>query len=529
MPGIDVKQNEIRVRQNPPGKYKKYGRLSLGKDSGVSLVRGQLDNGNWETQSVRFDRDKFDVAKVKEWIKAHSDYHMNEGEYDEAETEQFEEMKDTIETPGTAKFSDHGKFRFSEAQLPTNIGTDGDWAWIELCREINAIHPEQGRVVITEKTIDNMIKNFDEGVRGLFELKEDGSPDYSKPILDLDYDHKEYNGKAAGWLSKLEKRYVKLSDGSKVASLWGKPGQWSTEAQKDIRDKAYKFTSVEFDDWKNPETGKMYKDVLFGAAITNRPFVKDQAAITLAEKKEITKKEETKPMLMKLREMFGVTGAVKLAENATDENVIEATIKHITKLTEAKNAAETKLAESNKLVEGYKERHNKFMEGKIVKLSEGRVSPADRKKGVYAKFLKEKRYDELADFLKLMPKKLKEKSLSESETDNPEGEIVYASESAKLDAQITKYMKDNKMPTNLDDKDFNKNYTSAYEAVRKENAEAVLKKYAEAEAAKAKKTTESESESESEDEDEDESAAPIKDKKPSDDGAEETEEEEEDE
>ena len=377
--------------------------------------------------------------------------------------------------------------RLTDTAANLALGADNDWSWIEICREIDAPHEGQGQVDITEKTIDNMIGHFKKGVRGLFENDLSGNPDFTKPILDIDYDHKEdpaKGNKAAGWIKDLKKEYVQLKDGRKVASLWAKPGHWSSDAQAAIQNKEYKFTSVEYDDWTDPETNKTYKDVLFGTALTNRPFVKEQAAVTLSE---TTTKEAKKPMLKKLKEMFGITGAVKLAEDATDDVIVEATISHIKTLTEAKNVSDTKLAEATKKLGEFDTRHEKFMLAKITKLSEGRVSPADREKGVYKKFLSEKRYDELADFLKLIPKKLKEngKGLSEAE---PDGEKVYASEAEKLNAQIFDHMKQKQMSVDKAGKDFHKNYMAAHDEVQKMNAEAAMKaeaeKYAEAEAAK---------------------------------------------
>jgi hypothetical protein len=70
IPGIDVQENVIRVRQEDPDKYDKF-RVKEVAD-GVKFVFGRnKKTGEWEVQSILFDKDKFDVEKVKKWIKDH--------------------------------------------------------------------------------------------------------------------------------------------------------------------------------------------------------------------------------------------------------------------------------------------------------------------------------------------------------------------------------------------------------------------------------------------------------------------------
>jgi hypothetical protein len=374
---------------------------------------------------------------------------------------------------GTKKFSD------PNIMLPgESMGTGGDWAWIEICREILAEHPEQGEVDITEKTIDNFILNFKSGVRGLFEPDDKGKPDYKRPIVDIDYDHKEFCGKAAGWLADLKKEYVVLKDGSRVASLWGKPGQWSTEAQKDIRDKAYRFTSIEFDDWKDPETGKTYKDVLFGCAITNRPFVKDQTAISLNEN---IKKEEKRTMPKKLKELL------KLADSISDDDAADKAVEHIKSLTELKDKSEKELAETKTnlkemtdKVTDLEMKESARMEKRVLKLMENKVDPAARKTGIIAKYLKEKKFAELAEIVKLIPDKMKTKALSEDEKEPAGGNQT---EAEKVNSKIMAHMKANNMPTDINDAKFHENYSNALNAVTKSESEVAAKKFAAQQAA----------------------------------------------
>jgi hypothetical protein len=135
--------------------------------------------------------------------------------------------------------------------------------WVQLLPLGTFTHPVVGEVVIDEKRIDRMIKNFKDDVRGI--------------QLDIDYAHKNdptKGQKAAGWIKDL-----KASNG-----LWALP-DFTTTALKEIKDGEWKYMSVEFaPEWcTNDAEKKCYEDVLMGAALTNRPFMKKMAPINLDE------------------------------------------------------------------------------------------------------------------------------------------------------------------------------------------------------------------------------------------------------
>lgn len=136
--------------------------------------------------------------------------------------------------------------------------------WVHMLPLGEYVHPIFGTIVIDEPKINNMIDNFKNDVRGT--------------QLDIDYAHKmdpAKGEKAAGWIQNLELR----DDG-----LWGKI-DWTDTALEEIKKGEWKYMSVEYDDkWcENKKDGECYEDVLFGAALTNRPFMKDLTPINLSD------------------------------------------------------------------------------------------------------------------------------------------------------------------------------------------------------------------------------------------------------
>jgi phage I-like protein len=132
--------------------------------------------------------------------------------------------------------------------------------WIQAMPLGEYDHPVYGKIKIDEDRTQHFAANVKNQVRG--------------QELDIDYDHKEYGGEAAGWVKDAEAR----SDG-----LWLLI-EWTKKAYQMLKDKAYRYFSPEFnDEWKHPKSGETYKDVLFGGAITNRPFLKDIVPINLSD------------------------------------------------------------------------------------------------------------------------------------------------------------------------------------------------------------------------------------------------------
>lgn len=146
--------------------------------------------------------------------------------------------------------------------------TDGGASsWIQAMPLGKYQHPVYGDIDITPERVTKFAENVNNGVRG--------------QELDIDYDHKAHNGKAAGWVKQA---VAKLTEADpKQNGLWILV-DWVADAYADIKNKAYKYFSPEFDDsWTDPRTGQEFTDVLFGGGITNRPFLKGILPLNLSE------------------------------------------------------------------------------------------------------------------------------------------------------------------------------------------------------------------------------------------------------
>jgi phage I-like protein len=123
------------------------------------------------------------------------------------------------------------------------------------------IHPVYGKIDLNYERAQRFAQNVNSGVRG--------------QDLDIDYEHKQHHGEAAGWVKAA---VAHPTDGLMLTV------EWTKTAYQKIKEKAYRYFSPEFvDEWTHPQTGQKYKDVLFGGGITNRPFLKGIVPINLAE------------------------------------------------------------------------------------------------------------------------------------------------------------------------------------------------------------------------------------------------------
>lgn len=156
-------------------------------------------------------------------------------------------------------------------------------------------HSLYGTLNFTEQRLRRFADNVNNRIRGI--------------DLDIDYDHKTdpaKGNKAAGWV-----RSAKVDNGDRLTLSV----EWTEEGANAIRKKEYRYFSPSFvDEWEDPETGKKFKDVLFGGGITNRPFLKGMEPLTLSEL------EEVQDMDPKLK--AALIKRYNLSEDATDEDVL---------------------------------------------------------------------------------------------------------------------------------------------------------------------------------------------------------------
>ncbi len=130
---------------------------------------------------------------------------------------------------------------------------------VQLLRTGTWNHPKYGKIVITEKTLDNLVHNFDEKVRGV--------------DLAIDTEHKSDRG-AKAWIRDVWR------DDNKLMAF----ADWTNPGRECIQNGEYKYLSAEYSPlYSDTETGHTFRDVLLGAALTNRPFIKDMDPVLLSE------------------------------------------------------------------------------------------------------------------------------------------------------------------------------------------------------------------------------------------------------
>lgn len=176
--------------------------------------------------------------------------------------------------------------------------------WIQAMPLGNYEHPQYGTIAVTPDKVQRFVDNVKNDAR--------------VQKLDIDYDHKEYSGEAAGWIKDASNRGT---DG-----LWLLV-DWTKKAYQLLKDGAYRYFSPEFDDeWTNPKTGVKYQDILFGGGITNRPFLKDIMPINLSEVfanvPPIKSNEGGSAMKPEDVKTYGVK--LGLGESATEDQVMDA-------------------------------------------------------------------------------------------------------------------------------------------------------------------------------------------------------------
>jgi Mu-like prophage I protein len=123
-------------------------------------------------------------------------------------------------------------------------------------------HPEHGALTFTRERLERIADGVNDGVRGITPA--------------LDFDHRTdvaKGGKAAGWIEAAEVR----ADGLWIAV------RLTAEALAEVRAGHWRYLSPEFGDWSDPRTGVRHSDVLLGAALTNRPFLRDLAPVAACE------------------------------------------------------------------------------------------------------------------------------------------------------------------------------------------------------------------------------------------------------
>jgi len=117
-------------------------------------------------------------------------------------------------------------------------------------------HPTYGTLHFNNKFFAEIIENYENNVLG------------TKPFLDKG--HEEDN--AFGWFNTVP--YIRPGKG-----LFAKP-DWTPVGTKKVSEKEYMYFSPWWGTYKDPQTGKEYKNVFKGGAATNIPFLKTMPPIS---------------------------------------------------------------------------------------------------------------------------------------------------------------------------------------------------------------------------------------------------------
>lgn len=176
---------------------------------------------------------------------------------------------------------------------------------IQLLRVGQFLSEEYGKLQITEEILLSLKNNFDLKVRG-----------YDDGKLPIDYFH-ENEKVAAGWIES-----VALSDTNQ--ELWAEV-IWTPKASQMLSDRELRYVSAEFHfDYKDNENGKKYGPTLFGAGLTNRPFVKGMEPVVKLD--ELNKpnisggdKMDLEQALAKIAELEAKLKALEKPEMGEDE------------------------------------------------------------------------------------------------------------------------------------------------------------------------------------------------------------------
>lgn len=278
---------------------------------------------------------------------------------------------------------------------------------VQLLRTGSFSHDTYGTFEITSQTLADMVRNFQSKVRGV--------------DLAIDYSH-ESDKHAAGWINDL---FLK-EDGTE---LWAKV-TWTPEGQKRLEGKEYRYLSADFNfKYTDSESKKDFGPTLFGAGLTNRPFIKSMApAVELTEIKGGTTMtlEEAKVEIKKLaEENAAMKDEKKKFEdmmNGMSPEEIKAKIAELQSQLEAANSKLQAMEGDKK----YQEKKNQFTK----LLSEGKVCKAQEEA-----FMK----DDMATFVALAEKvNLKAEGTGEGTTEentvtDAEGQIIKLAEKLVAD------------------------------------------------------------------------------------------------
>jgi hypothetical protein len=144
-------------------------------------------------------------------------------------------------------------------ELPATMREYKPGDFVQIMKVGRFDHPEYGEFEITPATLDEIARNFAERVRGV--------------DLCVDLNH-EPDHAAYGWFKEVVARG---DDG-----LWARI-EWTDEGLGFLQGGRYRYFSPEWGTYEDAETNRVYANVLYGGALTNRPFLKNMQPLALSE------------------------------------------------------------------------------------------------------------------------------------------------------------------------------------------------------------------------------------------------------
>lgn len=206
---------------------------------------------------------------------------------------------------------------------------------IQLLRSGVFDHPLYGTFEVRRSDINSMVKNFQEKVR--------------KIDIAIDFSH-ESEKEAAGWIQSL----IAKENDNGGTELWATV-KWTPAGKQALVDRHYRYMSADFSyEYADNETKQEFGPTLFGAGLTNRPFVKGMAPVIELSEGKGTEMEDKK----KIEQLTAQVGDLLKAKEASDAKLSELETKLTEQESNAKKAAEEKAAAEKKLAE--KEQEEKF-------------------------------------------------------------------------------------------------------------------------------------------------------------------------
>lgn len=155
-------------------------------------------------------------------------------------------------------------------EVPSAVLEGDGPVWVEAMPARTYQTPFYGEVPITVDKLANFVNNFKSNVRG--------------QEIPVDFEHgldRAKGDKAAGWFKDV--KVDVSSDDPKQFSLWALV-DFTNEAKDEIKDKQWKYVSLDWEDEWQDNDGKKFSDVIAALGLTNRPIAKKTLPINFSEK-----------------------------------------------------------------------------------------------------------------------------------------------------------------------------------------------------------------------------------------------------